>query len=282
VSGGRSWIAEGTMLMGLPIRYESVFQHLVALRPQPPSLVSFLRSRGYYTALLAPADRNRPGAYVVNRYGFSELLTLEGLGYRGRPMGWGIVPDQYSLAIAEKRILAPAQTRKQPVFLDFHMVTSHAPWAVVPPLYDDPSHVSPSNVVHEEHGTAAQTVLGRLARYDREPERRFADYEHFDRTLRDGYQATVHYDLMVIAAYLARRLDDAVVILIGDHQPPVLSRSDQSFDSPVHVLTREPKRLQTALSRGFVPGLWVDSKAAPAMSHAELFPLVVETLAARH
>jgi hypothetical protein len=62
VSGGRSWIAEGTMLMGLPIKYESVFQHLVALRPQPPSLVSFLRGQGYYTSLLAPADRNRPGA----------------------------------------------------------------------------------------------------------------------------------------------------------------------------------------------------------------------------
>lgn len=280
VSGGRSWIAEGTMLMGLPIRYESVFQHLVSLRPQPPSLVSFLRGQGYHTSLLAPADRNRPGAYVVNRYGFSELLTHDGLAYRGRPMGWGIVPDQYSLAIAEQRILSPARARKQPVFLDFHMVTSHAPWAVVPTLYADPSYVSASNEVREEYGTGAGTVLRRLARYDREPERRFTDYQHFDRALRDGYLATVHYDLKVIAAYLARRSDDAVVILIGDHQPPVLSRSDQSFDSPVHVLSREPRRLRTARSHGFVPGLLLERTAAPAMSHAELFPLLVETLSA--
>lgn len=280
VSGGRSWIAEGTMLMGLPIRYESVFQHLIALRPQPPSLVSFLRGQGYHTSLLAPADRDRPGAYVVNRYGFAELLTHDGLAYHGPRMGWGIVPDQYSLAIAEQRILEPARARSQPVFLDFHMVTSHAPWAVVPPLYDDPRYVSPSNEVREEHGTGAGTVLRRLSRYDREPERRFTDYERFDGALRDGYLATVHYDLRVIAEYLARRPDDALVVLIGDHQPPVLSRSDQSFDSPVHLLSRDPRRLQTALARGFLPGLVVDPHAAPAMSHSELFPLLVETLAA--
>jgi hypothetical protein len=123
-------------------------------------------------------------------------------------------------------------------------------------------------------------VLRRLARYDREPERRFTDYQHFDRSLRDGYLATVHYDLKVIAAYLARRSDDAIVILIGDHQPPVLSRSDRSFDSPVHVLSREPQRLRTTLSHGFVPGLLLERTAAPAMSHAELFPLLVETLTA--
>jgi hypothetical protein len=280
VSGGRSWIAEGTMLMGLPIRYESVFQHLIALRPSPPSLVGFLRQRGYYTTLLAPADRNRPGAYVVNRYGFSELLTHDGLAYRGRPMGWGIVPDQYSLAIAEQRVLLPARARKQPVFLDFHMVTSHAPWAVVPPLYDDPSYVAAHDEARQEHGSGAGTVLTRLARYDHKAERRFVDFEHFDQTLRDGYQATVHYDLKVIAAYLARRADDAVVILIGDHQPPVLSRSDQSFDSPVHLLSRDPQRLQTALARGFVPGLWLEAARAPAMSHDALFSLLVETLAA--
>jgi hypothetical protein len=280
VSGGRSWIAEGTMLMGLPIRYESVFQHMIAQRPAPPSLVGFLNRQGYHTTLLAPADRNRPGAYVVNRYGFSELLTHDKLGYRGRRMGWGIIPDQYSLAIADERVLSPARARKQPVFLDFHMVTSHAPWADVPSLYDDPRHVEASEEPLVEHGTAAGTVLTRLGRYDRVAERRFLNFEHFDTSLRDGYLATVHYDLKLIATYLRDRKDDALVILIGDHQPPVLSRSDLSFDCPVHLLARDPQRLQTALEHGFQLGLTLARDASPALSHAELFPLLVETLAA--
>jgi len=282
VSGGRSWLAEGTMLMGLPVRYESVFQHLIGQRPQPPHLVSWLRRQGYHTTLLAPADRNRPGAYVVNRYGFAQLLTNNDLGYRGASMGWGIVPDQYSLAIAEERVLEPARARRQPVFLDFHMVSSHAPWADIPPLYEDPSHVERSDAPREEHATATGTVLRRLSRFDRRAERRFPHMDHFDTKMRDGYAASIAYDLRVIAQYLARRPDDALVILIGDHQPPVISRSDESFDAPVHLLSRDPRRLQTALARGFRAGLTLPSDAAPALSHAELFPFLVDTLSAQH
>jgi len=280
VSGGRSWIAEGAMLMGLPIRYESVFQHLIEQRPQPLSLVGFLNRQGYHTTLLAPADRNRPGAYVVNRYAFKELLTHDDLAYRGPSMGWGIVPDQYSLAIAEERVLAPARARRQPVFLDFHMVSSHAPWKAVPALYDDPRHVEPSDVPREDHATGAGTVLTRLSRYDRRAERRFPHMDHFDSQMRDGYAATIRYDLRVIAQYLARRTDDALVILIGDHQPPVIARSDESFDAPVHLLSRTPARLHTALARGFRAGLTLPSDLAPALLHAELFPFLVDTLSA--
>jgi hypothetical protein len=124
-------------------------------------------------------------------------------------------------------------------------------------------------------------VLLRLSRYDRRAERRFPHMDHFDSKMRDGYAATIAYDLRVIAQYLARRPDDALVILIGDHQPPVIARSDESFDAPVHLLARDPRRLLPALARGFRPGLTLPSDAAPALSHAQLFPFLVETLSAQ-
>jgi len=278
VSGGRSWIAEGTMLMGIPIAYESVFQHLIGLRPQPPHLVSFLRRQGYRGVLLAPSDRNRPGAYVVNRYGFDTLLTYEELGYRGPSIGWGLVPDQYSLAIAAQRVLPPRAERAAPVFLDFHMVSSHAPWREVPRLTDDPTtHASRTEPV-ERGGTPEGTVLTRLGRYDRGAERRFAWMEQFDGPMRRGYQATIDYDLRVITRYLSQRGDDALVIVLGDHQPPVIARADQSFDAPVHVLSRDPRRLQSVLGRGFLAGLTIVPNAQPVMTHADVFPLVVDAL----
>jgi hypothetical protein len=280
VSGGRSWIAEGTMLMGLPIKYESEFQHLIGLRPQPPHLVSFLNRQGYRSVLLAPADRDRPGAYVVNRYGFSTLLTYAQLAYRGPSYGWGIVPDQYSLALAAQRVLPPRAERDRPVFLDFHMVSSHAPWDEVPPLVDDPLTVRPSALPPPVYGTPEGTVLRRLSRYDR-TERRFPWMEQLDGAMRRGYQTSIDYDLRVLARYLAERADDALVIILGDHQPPVIATADQSFDAPVHVLSRAPQRLQTVLARGFVPGLTLPGDAPPTMSHADVFPLVVETLRSR-
>ncbi len=274
ISGGRSWIAEGAMLMGTPIHYEAVFQHVVSLRPR--NLVGFLNRQGYETVLLAPADRNRPGAYVVNRYGFTRLLTFEQLGYRGPHIGWGIVPDQFSLAVAEQRVL---RTHTRPVFLDFHMVSSHAPWRDVPELtttLDAPA----GSAAPTETTSDARAVITRLRRYGHLPEGRDTYLGHFDTARRSGYQATITYDLRLIARYLARRAEDALVIVLGDHQPPVISRSDASFDVPVHVLSRAPDRLEELIRQGFARGLALPPHAPPALAHAALFSLVARTLCA--
>jgi Sulfatase len=272
VSGGRSWIAEGTLLMGMPIRYESVFQHLVA--QHPPSLVSYLDQAGYHTMLLAPADRDRRGAHVENRYGFDQLITYANLDYRGPPIGWGLVPDGFSLAYAERHLLA---ARAEPVFLDFHMVSSHAPWEDVPALEADTSEVAQEQRIPEYGSTALEQVATPLGRYDR-GERSFMWMGQLDDQLRRGYQATISYDLRLIARYLARRQRDALVIVLGDHQPPVISRADQSYDTPLHILSRDPQRLSPLRARGFVPGLRISASAPPALAHEGLFPLLVELL----
>lgn len=278
VSGGRSWIAEGSMLLGTPIRYEAVFQHIVAQRPHAPNLVGFLNRQGYQTVLLAPSDRNRPGAYVVNRYQFEKLLTFEQMNYRGPHVGWGIVPDQYSLAVAEREVLGPAA---RPVFLDFHMVTSHAPWSDVPVLSQDPEAVAGAGgtaPLRERDGV--NVVISRLERYERDPTRRYAYMDRFDAKMREGYRATVEYDLRVIAQYLARRSRDALVVVLGDHQPPVIAPADASFDAPVHILARSPERLREVLRQGFVPGLAIPPAAPARMAHAGLFSLLVRSLIA--
>ncbi|MET0341939.1 MAG: hypothetical protein ABW252_13115 [Polyangiales bacterium] len=277
VSGGRSWIAEGSMLMGTSVRYESVFQHLVAARP--PNLVGFLGAQGYETVLLVPADRDRPGARVVNRYGFSRVIAHAQLDYRGPSVGWGIVPDQFSLAVAEARVLSGGA---RPVFLDFHMVSSHAPWEDVPALVDDPLALGTGEVAparSELPGTGQ--VLARLARYDRANERRFVDITDFDARLRGGYEATIDYDLRLIARYLQSRPRDALVVVVGDHQPPVLARGDESFDAPVHVLARDATRLSPLVDAGFAPGLTLAGDAPPRLAHAGLFSLIAHALAAR-
>jgi hypothetical protein len=276
VSGGRSWIVEGTMLLGTPIRYESVFQHIVAQRPHAPSLVGFFNQQGSQTVLLAPSDRNRPGAYVINRYQFGKLLTFEQMDYRGPHVGWGIIPDQYSLAVAERKVLrAPAR----PVFLDFHMVTSHAPWSDVPVLSPDPEAIAGAHdhsPLKERSGV--NVVIDRLERYERDATRRYAYMDRFDAAMREGYRATIEYDLRVITQYLTRRSRDALVIVLGDHQPPVIAPADASFDAPIHILSRSPERLREMLRQGFVSGLEIPRTAPARLSHAGLFSLVVRSL----
>ncbi len=276
VSGGRSWIAEGNILMGTPIRYESVFRHIVAQKP--PNLVRFLNQNGYESALLAPADRARAGFHPENRYEFARLFTYEELAYPGPPIGWGLVPDQYSLAFIDRHFLRRAA---RPVFLDFHMVSSHAPWSEVPKLVADPEQLLAQRAgpAHVEEDTSAE-IEAAFRRYSRTAGR-FAYMRHFDDGMRAGYQATIEYDLRLIAQYLARRERDAFVIVLGDHQPPVIAREDRSFDAPVHVLARDPARLRPLLAHGFAPGLKLAPDAPPALEQAGLFSLWVHTLLAK-
>jgi hypothetical protein len=273
VSGGRSWIAEGNILMGTPIRYEAVFQHIVAQKPA--NFVGFLNQNGYETALLAPADRDRAGFHPVNRYGFGQLFSYDQLGYRGVPIGWGLIPDQYSLAFVERHFLSKAT---RPVFLNFHMVSSHAPWSEVPKFEADPAQLLISqNAAPNDEALGAEALDISFRRFSR-GSGRFAYMRRFDAAMREGYQSTIEYDLRTITQYLARRDEDAFVIVIGDHQPPVIARDDKSFDAPLHVLARDPARLAPLLTHGFVGGLALDAKAPSAIDHAGLFSLWVHTL----
>jgi hypothetical protein len=274
VSGGRSWIAEGNILLGTPIRYEAMFQHIVA--QAPPSFVSFLNSNGYQTALLAPADRDRAGFHPVNRYGFAQLFTYDQLAYRGPAIGWGLIPDQYSLAFIERAFLQSAQ---KPVFLDFHMVSSHAPWSEVPAIERNPAQLLATSGTTEREEPSGEPLDTAFRRYARSSGR-FAYMDRFDDAMREGYQATVEYDLRVIAQFLARRSHDAFVIILGDHQPPVIAREDKSFDAPVHILSRDPARLTPLLKHAFVPGLTIDPAAPAALDQAGLFSLWVHALSA--
>ena len=111
VMGGRSWLAEGSLIMGMHVGYEALFRQVVDQIDRVPNLVSFLKRQGYRTVLLAPADRVRPGVEAVNYYHYDQTLGFDDLHYRGPPRGWGLVPDQYSLGYVDEHVLAQRRTR---------------------------------------------------------------------------------------------------------------------------------------------------------------------------
>ena len=278
VSGGRSWLAEGTILMGTPIQYEAVYQHL--LTHHVPNFVGFLNRNGYESVLLAPSDRNRPGVRLENKYDYARLLVKEDMNYRGPAMGWGLVPDQFSLDVARKKVLE-RQPGAKPLFLNFHMVTSHAPWAAVPPLVNDPTtleRLTSKFPVVNDHVEGGRAVMRRLRRYQHDDDGVHPYMNRLTEPMRRGYQATIAYDLQVIERYLESREDDALVIVLGDHQPPVITSAQASFDTPVHIFSRDKARLAEFMRQGFVEGLRIPEQKPAAVAHAGLFSLFVRAM----
>ena len=242
--------------------------------------MGFLNRNGYESVLLAPSDRNRPGVRLENKYDYARLLVKEDMNYRGPAMGWGLVPDQFSLDVARKKVLE-RQPGAKPLFLNFHMVTSHAPWAAVPPLVNDPTtleRLTSKFPVVNDHVEGGRAVMRRLRRYQHDDDGVHPYMNRLTEPMRRGYQATIAYDLQVIERYLESREDDALVIVLGDHQPPVITSAQASFDTPVHIFSRDKARLAEFMRQGFVEGLRIPEQKPAAVAHAGLFSLFVRAM----
>ena len=84
----------------------------------------------------------------------------------------------------------------------------------------------------------------------------------------------------MLREYLAAHAPpNSLVVLLGDHQPPILPSTD--FATPIHVLSRDATLVDRFAPFGFVPGL-TKPPGAPdeALTHAGLYPLLVHVLAA--
>ncbi len=280
ISGGRSWLAEGTLLTGIYVRFEAVFQHLVADISQTPNLVAYLDTQGYETVLLAPKAKPRPGVEAVNRYNYDQQVEALDLEYTGPRFGWGIIPDQYSLGFTQEHVLSKIEG---PAFFNFHMVSSHAPWQIIPEFQDDwrslnDAEASPDAANQDPIATPGQEFMARMRRYQRRKPK-YMWMGDADALKIDAYAASIRYDLELLTRYVEDLDRDAIVIIMGDHQPPLLSREDETFDVPIHILARDPALLEEFREQGFVDGLGINSGRDAALAHEGVFSMMVRALA---
>ncbi len=279
VSGGRSWQADASLLLGIPIRYESLYQHVKAEAASLPSLVRFFADSGYLTVLIAPKDRERPGVRIENPLGYEQAVHFVELDYQGPALGWGWIPDEYTLLHTDERVFAPAE---RPIFSFFHMVSSHAPWELVPPRTDDWRAFAGLAGAQAAPGadlTAAEEVQKHLRRF-RRADGTTTYMGEMDPFQRESYAATVAYDLELIFDYVLARADpDDLFIVLGDHQPPVLDTADD-FRVPVHLVSRDRALLVGFEAYGFRPGLAPAAVEGDALRHEGVLSMLVRELAA--
>lgn len=274
VSGGRSWLADGSLLTGMPIRYESVYRHLLKRVEPLPDLVEFFDRQGYRTIRVAPKDRARPGISLTNDFHFGQQVTFQDFDYDGPALGWGWIPDQYSLGYVDENILDGG-----PLFMLFHMVSSHIPWDEPPPILNEWRALelldgdTPSDTIDLPKQTYLQ--LRRYKRTKRVHLRRVKD----DVLTMYGYAGAIDYELEILRRHLLSTAPrDAIVIIMGDHQPPLVGRS-ASMDVPMHVLAQDPALLAELYDQGFTPGLAIAPDAPTALRHEGFFSLMVRALA---
>jgi len=257
--GGGSWMAYTSAMFGLNIDSDPEYAMLMDRYQVEdfPDLGGFLREQGYRYYGLSSISREL-SAEAWNRYlrfyGADRWLRYRDLDYVGPKYGWGpSPPDQYSLNKARAEIRSETD---QPYLLFTITQNTHYPWAPLPALAEDwadlnvageyPAPIDLENIPHE--------------------------------TRRKNYLNAVEYNLRVLVDFILSEEDpNAIFVLVGDHQPPRVSRKEDGWDTPLHIISRDTGLVESLTAYGFVPGLTL-TYPTPALHHAGIHSLLARLL----
>lgn len=232
--GGGSWLAHATLLSGLWVDNQQRYRTLVA--SDRLTLNGAFHRAGWRTVAVMPGIMQAwpEGAF----FGYDQIYAAEDLGYRGPRMNWGVIPDQYTLSAFER--FERATPDRAPVMAEIPLLSSHAPWAPIPPLidWDDVGDGSVFDSVAAT-GDSAEEVWHDSAR------------------MRTEYQKAIEYSLHTLISYAETYGDDdLVLIFLGDHQPArIITGEGASQDVPITIVTRDPAVLDRISGWGWHNGL---------------------------
>lgn len=261
--GGGSWMAYTSALFGL--RVDNHTQYLALLDEYQdqsyPDLGRFLQSQGYHSAFVTSIARElrlSEQEKYEQFYGVDQWIKFSHLDYQGPRYGWGPAPpDQYVLSYVQDQVLDRAA---QPTFMFYLTQNSHYPWAPQPALAEDWRTLNqpasdPAAPLPEQISSVAKRV---------------------------NYLRAVEYQLRFLTDFILNTgSQDAIYVLVGDHQPQQVSRRADGFETPVHVISRDAGFVQWLQDYGFDDGLEAASLEAD-MRHEGFFSLLARALLANY
>ncbi|UCD81604.1 MAG: sulfatase-like hydrolase/transferase [Desulfobacterales bacterium] len=230
--GGASWLAHATLASGVHLNNQMRYNLLITSQIKP--LARYFNDAGYRTVQAMPGTQWPwpEGEY----YGYQAKYYAWDFDYRGPMFGWSTMPDQYVLDFIRRREM---NTASQPLFIEFILGSSHAPFHRQPPYLTDWSRVGADAVYNDLDAVTFPIVWPDLTNAS------------------EGYVAAIRYEMRVMAEFIRQFVkDDALIIILGDHQPNVqLTGKNQPWLIPVHVISRKADFLKPFRNRGFLPGI---------------------------
>lgn len=273
IFGGRSWLSIGTVQTGVRLEQPSLYKMMEAVAPRLPTLTRFFQAQGYPTVALQPGNRARDSVNVQDVFARDQVVEAAGLRYTGTIYDWGQIPDQYSLNLYREEVLSKLSP---PYFSFFMSVSTHFSWPEIPYATD-------------------WRTLNTPERVERAPWEPIPGVEAIDEGKPRRYFEAVVYEWRALLDFIeSERAEDAIFIIVGDHQPLIerttyeafdqdvaVAQAKQSLNTPVHVLARDQALLDRFTARGFAEGLFAEPFTGGLM-HEGLFSLFVTELVGQY
>ncbi|MCU0559809.1 MAG: LTA synthase family protein [Desulfobacterales bacterium] len=234
-AGGGSWLAHATLASG--VRVETQIRHDLLLASDLTPLAEFFNRAGYRTLRAMPGTLWPWPAGEFYRYG--RTLTAPDFGYRGPRFGFAPMPDQFVLDWVWRNEI---RGQGRPLFVEFILVSSHTGFEIQAPYVGEWERIGDGSLF-----SAIDPVV--LPGAWRDPGK-----------LAQAYSGAILYQWTVLKEFIGARVAaDALIIVIGDHQPPgPAAGGDRTRSVPLHAISRSRAALAGFLERGCTPGLIPD------------------------
>ena len=236
IRGGKSWLSYTSLLFGLRVDDEAQYNVMLNTFDDVayPHLGRYLQSQGYdyqrVTPLLAEAQDRPKWEQTQQFMGYDDWWFLNDMtSFSGRTYGWGpSPPDQYTLSFL--RDVTESNRPNTPHLYFYITHNSHLPW------------VEPPEVVADWRSLATAEAVPA------------AGYNPYHET-KEAYIAAIYYQLEMVNQLVMTGPDDALYIVVGDHQPPLRAFSDYDGPAtPMHIISRDTSLLQRFEQQQFTPG----------------------------
>jgi sulfatase-like protein len=232
--GGFSWFAHETINTGF-----KVVSHLhsrLLEEENPTSLADYFRDAGYRSVLVAPAT-TRPWPGMDDRFGFQNHYFAWQFGYKGPSFAWAPMADQFVINHIHQKEIARSN---QPLFIEYVLISTHAPWSDIPRYISDWSTVGDGSIYYK---------VGR-DKYN-------VSWSQLEEAA-EAYSRSIEYELHTLENYFKQFIhDDSLIIVLGDHQPnqAITGPDNLTWSVPMHVISRKREFIEPFTRRGFTPGL---------------------------
>jgi hypothetical protein len=220
VSGGGSWMAYSSFLMGIKITSDFLYRKLFYEREKykTQSIFSVLEELGYATTLIAAVGGYEnftiEWAETLSFLGTKNVIKFKDLDYSGEKFNFGpSAPDQYMLQ--KSRTILKEKYPNQPISLFVETINSHA-------NFETPTHLFPN---WEECNVANRNA--------------FKPTIVFEKNIKENYFLAIDYQLKTIADFVLTENEDSIFVVFGDHQPPLLTTTKNSNKTPIHIISKE-------------------------------------------
>ena len=257
VSGGSSWISFTALLFGLSIKDQGSYLTMLhnPIMHQYPNMMRQFRALGYKTYRLVSIAGFKgmkiPWDEYKSFYAIDEWINFEDLNYKGKLYGFGpCPPDQYALNFSNEQI----RTDTNPFFLFFITQNSHSP-------FGSPEKVVPDwkslNTPYE--GTQFSSSI-------------------FVQPKLEDYRKAIRYQLDMLTDFIEKQgTSNDLFIVVGDHQPPVFPKPDASWETPVHIISKDAQFTESLKNYGFQPGFTIEN-LEKGIRHEGLYSILMRTM----